>query len=319
MRELDLLRHIYASNPALPGSVTIPPGDDMGAVNIGGTQVLVTVDQVADGLHFTLRDTPIELVGRKAITRNLSDVAAMGARPAGAVATACLPRGMDPDQAKALFDAMHATARRYDCPLFGGDIAFWDHPLLITVTILADPAGVAPVLRRGARVGDVVCVTGELGGSYEPTDRPGRHLTFEPRLAIARQLASHRELRPHAMIDLSDGLARDLGHICRASGVAAELWADALPISPEAHARAHRLGDAPWQHALGDGEDYELCFTLPAREAHTALPTSIDGVPITRVGVIVPAGQQTGLGVVAVRMSDGLLRGADELGWEYQT
>jgi len=328
VRELDLLNHIYSRNAGLPSRVTIPPGDDMGAITIGGASVLVTVDQVADGVHFDLATTPLAKVARKAVTRNLSDVAAMGAVPVAAVVAGCLPRGFGEAKANALFDAMRAVAMSYDCPLIGGDISMWDHPLLLTVTVLAETAGVEPVLRRGAKVGDNICVTGTLGGSMETLDDPPdyvHHLDFEPRLNVARKLAGDAMLRPHCMLDLSDGLGKDLPRLCAAASkpeprpagrgpsVGVELWIDRLPISRGAHRAAQRDGRPPWQHALGDGEDYELCFTIP-REIADRFPTVIEGVPVTQIGRIVAADDDA---AITLRMPDGSVQPMGEYGWEH--
>jgi thiamine-monophosphate kinase len=321
VREFALLEHIYAGNHALPERVLIRPGDDMGALRVDGSQVLVTVDQVADGVHFDLSRDPLEKAGRKAITRNLSDVAAMACRPIGAVAAACLPRDFGEDRATRLFDVMRNAAASYDCPLIGGDIAVWDHPLILTVTVLAQPyPGVAPVLRKGARAGDVVCVTGRLGGSLETIDGVTHHLDFEPRLKLALTIAARYQ--PHCMIDLSDGLARDVGHLAAAAeDLTAELQIQSLPLSPAALAAAQRDGRPAWEHALGDGEDYELCFTVSGSQA-TILPAQIDGVPITQVGRMVPlSGSGGGTGSsgprVVLRMPDGTVRPAGNLGWEH--
>ncbi len=319
MRELNLLQHIYGSSASLPESVTIGPGDDMGMVHIGGNDVLVTVDQLADGVHFDLAATPLQKVARKAITRNLSDVAAMAAQPVGAVAAVSLPKDFGDRRANELFDAMRATAEAYRCPLLGGDISMWNGALLLTVTVLAEPAGIAPITRRGAQVGDVVCVTGQLGGSLETIDGPTpytHHLDFEPRIALARMLAADANLDIHCMIDLSDGLAKDLSHICRGSGVAAEVVTDGLPISPAAHRAAHRDQQPPWRHALADGEDYELCFTIPQKQVRRSLPKHIDGVAITPIGVITPADDGP---IIMLKLPDGSLQPADDLGWEHRS
>ena len=316
MRELELLSHIYRSNPALPGSVTVPPGDDMGAIRVGGATLLVTVDQVADGVHVDLDNTSLEKVGRKAITRNLSDVAAMAAKPVGAVAAACLPKGFGGERATALFDAMRTTAEAFGCPLIGGDISAWDQQMILTVTVFAEPDGIDPVLRSGAKVGDSVYVTGTLGGSLETlSDSPGppgyvHHLDFVPRIALARRLAGDTATRPSAMIDLSDGLAQDLTRICERSGVSARIACNDLPISPGARQAAKRSRKPVWQHALGDGEDYELCFTAPAG----CMPSDVDGVPITAVGTIAESG--AGSRVTAV-LQDGAVIDVSELGWEH--
>lgn len=315
MRELDLLQHIYRVNDDLPERITIRPGDDMGAVRIGSCDVLVTVDQVTEGAHFVLGETPIEKIGRKAVVRNLSDVAAMAAWPVGAVVAAVLPKGLGAEKARLLFDAMREAAREYECPLFGGDIAMGDGPLVISVTVLAEPRGVVPLLRRGARVGDIVCVTGQLGGSWDVVGGYTHHLDFQPRIELARHLASHFDL--HCMIDISDGLARDLGHICRASHVTAELSLAGLPISPAAHRRAEREHVPAWRCALGDGEDYELCFTLATEQAER-LPDKREGVPISRVGIITRASGRDSDPMIRLRFPDGSEQDVDELGWEHQ-
>ncbi len=315
VREWELLRHVFQSNACLGPRVVIPPGDDMGAVTVGGQVILVTVDQVADGVHVDLATTPIEKVGRKAITRNLSDVAAMAAKPVGCVVAASLPRTLGEPRAKALFDAMRATAGAYDCPLFGGDVSMSDAPLLLTVTVLAEPAGVDPVPRSGARPGDIVYVTGQLGGSLETVGCSPpytHHLDFEPRLNLARALASHAVTRPTSMMDLSDGLASDLRHLCQMSNVSARVHATRLPASAGCHQAAEKSGRALWEHAVGDGEDYELLFTGPP----DSVPDEVDGVPITAVGHVeaaLPEGPR-----VTLATGDGTIIDLAERGWEHR-
>ena len=316
MRELELLRHIYGSNTSLPDRVTVPPGDDMGAVRIGGEDVLVTVDQVADGIHVDLASTPLKKVGRKAIARSLSDVAAMGAVPAGAVVAASLPRRFGHQDTKALFDVMRQSGAMYDCPLFGGDISIWDHPLLLTVTVLASTAKVAPVSRRGAKAGDAICVTGALGGSLETVDGTTHHLDFEPRLQAGRALAlAKNSRRPHCMIDLSDGLAVDLGHLCREAGLAATVEANQLPISRAATVASAADHRPPWLHAIGDGEDYELCFTIDPAAAHHWISHGIGDVAVTQIGRMI---EGDGGPTVRIRRPDGQVESAANSGWEHR-
>lgn len=315
MREFELLDHIYQASRKMSGAVTLGPGDDMGAVRIGNATVLVTVDQVADGVHVDVANTPLAKVGRKAMTRNLSDVAAMAAKPVGAVCAASLPRDFGRARANELFDHMRAVAESFDCPLFGGDVSMWDHPLLLSVTVLAEPAGIDPVLRRGARVGDVICVTGELGGSLEAVAGRVHHLDFEPRIALARALAENPATRPHCMLDLSDGLGRDVGHLARAADLIAEIDVTRLPLGAAAKQRAARTGQPAWQHALSDGEDYELCFTIDAIRA-AGLPASLAGVAITKVGTMRPR-RSDSEPVVLVRLPDGTMRAAGDAGWEH--
>jgi len=284
MRESALLDYIYQT-AAATGPVTIAPGDDMGALTIAGAEVLVTVDQLADGVHADLATMPLDRVARKAVMRNLSDVAAMAAKPCGAVAAAMLPRDFGEARSRELFDHLRQAAGSFDCPLLGGDIGMWDHPLLLTVTVLAEPAGIEPVRRSGARPGETVYVTGALGGSLESRDGYCHHLDFTPRVTLARLLAGSSHTRPGAMIDLSDGLGRDLPRLCEASGVSAEIDAGSLPISAAASQAATRTGRPAWQHAIGDGEDYELLFTAGGDE----VPAEIQGVAIHRIGRLTEA------------------------------
>jgi thiamine-monophosphate kinase len=300
MREFDLLEHIFRHNQALPDHVTVPPGDDMGALRIGKQVVLVTVDQVADGVHVRAKNTPMELIARKAMLRNLSDVAAMAGRPLGAVAAACVPGQWSQTQARQLTDALHDAARRWQCPLIGGDLSTWDHPLLLSVTILAAPTNAGPILRSGALAGDGIYVTGRLGGAWDEQGG-GAHLHAEPRTREAIALAETLGDRLHSMIDISDGLACDLGHICRLSRVSAAIRADAVPCREQATLNS----------ALHDGEDYELCFT-----AAGDVPDRVGDVPVSRVGWLVAPGPADGA-MLTVIEADGRRRPVETRGWEH--
>ncbi len=315
MRESTLLEHICADGRAWPPRVTVPPGDDLASVRFGEDEVLMGTDQVADGIHFDLARCPLSLVARKALTRNLSDVAAMAAVPVCALVATMLPRDFPQPRALELVDHLNAVAAAFACPLVGGDIGMWDGPLQLTVTVLAEPDGIAPVLRRGARSDDVIFVSGDLGGSLEETGGAAHHLDFDPRLDLARRLAGDARTRPHCMIDLSDGLAVDLRHLCAAAGLAAEVDVARLPIARAAAAAANRSGRAAWEHAAGDGEDYELLFTVDPEQAASLPARSIDGVRLSRIGRMVPA---DGTPAVRFRLPDGALRGAAELGWEHR-
>ncbi len=317
MREFDLLKAIYTHNAALPADVVIPPGDDMGAVRIGDETLLVTVDQVADGVHVDLASAPLAKLGRKAITRNLSDVAAMGAVPVGCVAAGCLPRDFGEGRANELFDAMRDTAAAYGCPLMGGDISMWDGRLLVSVTVIARPdAGFAPITRRGAQVGDAIVVTGKLGGSLEDVRGYVHHLDFEPRLDVARVLGNDARLDVRGMIDLSDGLASDLRHILPAAATAL-VDASRLPLSDGAKQAAGRSGKPAWRHAMCDGEDYELCFAVQPEVAEMLLPPDINDVPLTVIGRFEDRREE---GEVLVDVGDGRIEviEPDAGGWEHR-
>src|SRR5207247_429028 len=160
--------------------------------------------------------------------------------------TAALPRGITFDCAKELYLGMSEAGAAFDCSIVGGDTASWSGKLVLTLTILGRSAGIQPVTRGGAQPGDGIYVTGPLGGSLL-----GRHMTFTPRIKLARQLAP---LGITAMIDLSDGLSRDLRHICQQSDVGAVIEADCVPVHDDAVVLSLRDGAPPLQHALHDGE-----------------------------------------------------------------
>ena len=296
MNENTLLQHIYTANGGLPADVVIPPGDDLGAMRFGNDTLLVGVDQLIGGVHFDPATATPEQIGRKAVTRNLSDVAAMAALPVATVAAVTLPSDADPAWTQRLFDATRDTAAAHGAPLIGGDIAVSDGPLALTVTVWARPGEVEPVTRHGGQPDDRIYVSGALGHSL-PT---GHHLDFVPRLELARALAGDNALRPRAMMDLSDGLAQDLPRLVEH----AEIDAQALPVRC-----APDDGTAPWRHAVGDGEDYEL---LIIAAPGTAYPDTVAGVPLTRIGRVTDGG-----GVV-VRTADGQRHPVAGLGWEHR-
>ena len=300
MRELEFIEWIYTQGKFDPAVVKIGPGDDLAVVQCGPEGLLVGTDQVLDGVHFLLGDHGPRAAGRKAMARNLSDVAAMAALPLAAVATVSLPTGATHHDAQEIYHGMREIGDVFDCPLVGGDVGSWAHPLAISVTILARPHGIEPVLRRGARCGDAICVTGNFGGAW----RSPRHLLFTPRIAEARILAG--QFGVHAMIDVSDGLARDLGHLCRASGLGAEVTAAAVPVSEAA-------GPAGLAAALHDGEDYELLFTLSEEDARDLLERQPLGVNVSRIGTMV-----SGDGLVLID-SAGHRKPLRPVGWEHQT
>ncbi len=279
MRETELLSHIYRRSADLPEAfshVVVGPGDDCALVRTPG-EVLLKVDQVIEGRHF-VPGTPTELIARKAMARPVSDVAAMAGRPLAALASAAIPESFA--DADALFDACAGWARRFGCPLVGGDISVTSASLLsLSITVLGVPhprRGV--VLRSGARPGDAIWVTGELGGSLGPNGL-GRHLTFEPRVDDAEWLADTLGLNLAAMMDLSDGLGIDAGRLASASRVGVRVERDRLPISPSA---------SGWAAALGDGEDYELLFCVRGEQS---LPgTTPSGTRLTRIGTVVEGG-----------------------------
>lgn len=261
MNEFDLIRQLTQH---LPGndSVVTGAGDDCAVLDLGGElQVLFKTDAVVEGIHFT-KETPPDKIGRKALARCLSDIAAMAGTPTAAVVTIGLPSKFEPKFITEIYAGLNLLARQHGVAVVGGETTTNPERILISVALLGTvPRGKA-VLRSGAKVGDAIFVTGELGGSLG-----GKHLDFEPLLAQARWLADNFAI--HAMLDVSDGLAGDLRHILQASKVGAELLKAAVPISRAAKETAKR-GDAAkpaFVAALTDGEDFELLFTVASKTA----------------------------------------------------
>ena len=291
--EFDLIDWIR-TRQRVGGDVILPAGDDLAILRPRpGELLLVGVDQVLDGVHFDLRNHDPFDVGAKVVNRNLSDCAAMACLPAALVVAVALPRGAGIELARRLYEGMEHAGAAFDCPIIGGDTATWDQPLCASVTVLGRSGGIEPARRSGARVGDFVHVSGPLGGSLL-----GRHLRFTPRIELARTLASRGAVT--AMIDLSDGLSRDAAHIARESGVGLVIDAALLPIHDDARTLARQTGRDPLEHALHDGEDYELLICSPAEAL----------VDCVRIGKVID-----GAGVWLER--DGQRRPLQPLGWEH--
>jgi thiamine-monophosphate kinase len=317
MRELDLLSRIYDRSRDLSANyphVLVGPGDDCAVIAVSSGQVLLKVDQLIEGRHFT-RGTALDLIARKAIARAVSDIAAMAGTPTAALAAAALPRNFPQEPANQLFDAASRWARHFGCPLVGGDISSFesaDAPLSLSITIIGAPHPTrGPVLRSTARPGDLVYITGAIGGSFDRATGGGRHLSFEPRLREAAWLAGTLGPDLHAMMDISDGLGLDAGRLAAASGIAIELDAQAIPLD---HQRDQpSLGPSQVLDAVSAGEDYELLFTAPASRA---IPSTcaLTGTPLTRIGT---AQDPSGSSRCTLRFADGSGTDISARGWEH--
>jgi thiamine-monophosphate kinase len=279
---IDWIRDREASRPT--GAWTrLGIGDDCAILGVGATSdLLVTTDMLLDGRHFRLAQDGPEAVGYKAMGVNLSDIAAMAGIPRAAVVAVALPKATAVEVAQGLHAGMSAMAERFGVDLVGGDTNAWDCRLVVTVTVLGEATVRGAVRRSGARQGDVILVTGPLGGSLAS----GRHLRPEPRIVEA--LALHESAPIHAMIDLSDGLSSDLGHILDESGgLGAILDADAIPIHADAAEMSLSDGVPALDHALNDGEDFELCLTVSPNDADRLLAAPAAVVRLYRVGEII--------------------------------
>ncbi len=273
------LRGLTPADPRAP----IDPGDDAAAVRFTpGRPCLVTTDMLLEGSHFLLAEVTPRLVGRKAMAVNLSDVAAMAGRPVAAVVSVGLPRNGGRQLGEELYRGLREVADAYDTALVGGDTNSWAGGLVISVTVLGEATERGPVTRCGARPGDWLFVTGPLGGSIL-----GRHLDPTPRVREALRLHELADL--HAMIDVSDGLAADLNHVCEESRCGAVLRAEAIPISDDARRMAD--GRPPLEHALSDGEDFELVFAVSPEDGRRLLQTQpVPGVTLALIGECVEEG-----------------------------
>ena len=278
----------FAAQSRLDGEkFPIGIGDDMAQINLGaGKSVLITTDMLLDGSHFDLATAGIEAVGYKAMATSISDCAAMATVPIAAVVSVGLCKGMGGDDLKLLHKGIIRAGKMFGCELVGGDMTSWKESFVISVTMLSTPGPTEPLKRSGAKCGDVICVTGSLGGSLV-----GRHLEFVPRvneaLAIARAGGT-------AMTDISDGLSTDLNHVCQMSGAGAIIESEKLPLSEVA-----KNASDPIKSALSDGEDFELLFTMASDNFEKLLAVWDMPTAITAIGSI------NNTGDVCIKGADG--------------
>jgi thiamine-monophosphate kinase len=277
--ESDLLRWFRET---LPGhkQLVLGAGDDAAVLQLTeGMQLVATADMLMDGVDFRVGEHDPAANGHKALAVNLSDLAAMAARPVAALVSLCLPRTGGEALAKQLYAGLLATAARYDVAIAGGDTNSWDGPLVISVTALGEVRPGREWRRGGARPGDRILVTGSFGGSIL-----GRHLAVTPRVAESLWLADNAAI--HAAIDVSDGLSLDLSRVAEASGCGAVIDLDKVPIADDARRLAQQSGDgvSPLEHALGDGEDFELILAAPPDEAQRLPAVLPPGTPLTDIG-----------------------------------
>lgn len=330
MGEFDLLARVWDRLPRPGPRVTLGSGDDA-AVTLPGGATATTVDAFVDRVHFRREWSGLAQIGHKALAAALSDLAAMGAEPGEAYVCLGVPTDLDEDGCLELLDGMTALAEETGTTLAGGDLTRAPALLLAMTAVGHAPAPRDLVSRAGARPGDVLAVTGELGGAaagllllegtnLHPAPDSGAGCRFEalrsrqleprPRLAAGRALAAAGAT---AMIDLSDGLGGDAGHVAARSGVRLAIDAAALPLATGLAGAAEAAGRDPLELATSAGEDYELLVALP-EERFAAAAEAVkenEGIELTRIG-----GVQAG-GGVEIRLPGGRLSrpaGYDQLG-----
>jgi thiamine-monophosphate kinase len=278
-------------------AIRVAIGDDCAVLRFPSrtgkrSEILVTTDLTLEGIHFRNDWHSPESVGHRCLARGLNDIAAMGGEPVAVFLSLALPRDLPQRWVDRFLGSLIRLAARYGATLAGGDTAESPDKILADIVVVGSVPEGAAVLRSGARPGDLIYVSGELGGSaaavlkmqkapkrgLNPRDYP-RHFFSEPRLDVGRFLREKK--LASAMIDTSDGLSTDLAHLCEESGVGAEISEEAIPRALVGKpARPVEL-----QLALHGGEDYELLFTAPPGKR---IPARIAGVPVTQIGRIIP-------------------------------
>lgn len=256
--------------------VALGIGDDAAILEVGQADWVVTTDSLCDGTHFRLEVCGPRRVGKKLAAVNLSDLAAMAAEPKAMFLSLCLPRKEAATLATEILEGVMEWAEVFNVPIAGGDTNTWDGPLSLNLTAMGQAPSTGCWLRSGAQVGDAIVVSGSLGGSIL-----GKHLDFEPRLSLARWLRENSKV--HAATDISDGLGQDLLNLFSQSKCGACLSLESIPISEAAVEVAKSSGRDPLDHALSDGEDFELLMAMPMAEAKR-LPAEVDGVRLSIIG-----------------------------------
>ncbi|MGH9861897.1 MAG: thiamine-phosphate kinase [Candidatus Acidiferrales bacterium] len=284
------------------GGLRVGIGDDAAVVRVGPREWVITTDLLVEGAHF-LPGTLARAVGWKALARSLSDCAAMGARPRYTLVALALPPATPDRWVREFFSGFARLARRHGVRLAGGDLSRAGQ-IVADVQVIGEVARGRTMLRRGARPGDVIFVSGRLGlaglglacrrKKLKPAGPLARqcrraHLYPQPRVGLGPALARRGAT---AMIDVSDGLSTDLHHLCEASGVGARVFASKIPAVEMPVGLARRLRTSGLDLALNSGEDYELLFMLPQARA-ARLPKKLAGVALTAIGEITRGPQIT--------------------------
>ncbi len=256
--------------------VLVNIGDDAAVVKPSKDKLLIfTTDTLMEKVHFDLRYSTFEQVGWKAMVANLSDIAAMGGLPKFALVTMGLPKSISVEKVISIYNGMTAIAKRYNCKIIGGDTFFSPKGIFISITLLGEVEKKFLVKRSGAKKGDLICVTGDLGEAQagleflkkNPRKKSRlvkKHLNPFPRIDEARTLV--KNLKISSMIDISDGLSSELFHLTEESNLGAIIYEEKIPISLNCIKAGDLLRKSPLLWALSSGEEYELLFTISRKE-----------------------------------------------------
>lgn len=304
MDEFELIGLVTRDLPVSGDGLVCGVGDDCAVITGSGSRdYLVTTDALFEGVHFRREWISPRALGRKALSVNISDIAAMGGRPLYYLVTIGIQKGTPLKDIESVFEGMRQVAANFRMNLIGGDTCSSERGLLLSLTVIGDVDRSRCVFRKGAGPGDQIYVTGTLGGSalglsclekglrgMDMREYLKKHEDPVPRVPAGQWLAASGCVS--SMIDISDGLVADIGHIAESSGVGVKIYADAVPLSEGFVASAVRCHKDPRVLALTGGEDYELAFTVPANKAglfekmlKVVLPTF--GHPVTKIGEVV--------------------------------
>lgn len=283
--EFKLIEHLTKSTILHHDDTIKGIGDDAAVIEGNqGKKLLITTDLLVEGIHFNLVYTPLKHLGYKAVAVNLSDIAAMNATPKQITVSIAISSKFSVESLEQLYEGIHTACKEYKVDLIGGDTTSSLTGLFISITAIGEAKSEDIIYRNGARLNDLICVSGNLGASYlglqllereyklfidNPSIQPDfagkdyllqRQLKPEPRFDVLQQLREFG-IKPNAMIDISDGLSSELNHICKESKTGAKIYAHKIPIDPITAITAEEFNMAPETAALHGGEDYELLFT----------------------------------------------------------
>ncbi len=329
--EFGLIEHLAAGMSIRRGDTIKGIGDDAAVLDYGGQPVIVTTDMLVEGIHFDLMYHPLKHLGYKAVVVNLSDICAMNAIPRHITVSVAISNRFSVEAMDELYAGIRAACEAYEVDLVGGDTTASPKGLTLSITAIGTVEKDRITYRSGAKAGDILCVTGDLGAAYlglQLLEREKQVFLAQPdmqpelsdkKYLISRQLKPEARLesvhyfqkvglRPTAMIDISDGLASDLMHICKSSGVGAFIEEAQVPIHEEARMQALEFHLDPITCALSGGEDYELLFTVDPKDLDKV--RFMDSVYI--IGEIVPAADG-----ITLHTSGGQIHPLTAQGWKH--
>jgi thiamine-monophosphate kinase len=283
--EFGLINRLTKNNPSYHTSTLKSIGDDAAVIDNNGYLTVVATDMLVEGIHFDLMYTPLKHLGYKSVVVNLSDIYAMNAQPKQITVSIAISNRFSVEAIEELYEGIYTACKTYNVDLVGGDTTASPRGLVISITAIGQGEKDKLVYRNGAKVGDLVCITGDLGAAYlglqilerekrlyldNPSVQPdleeqnyivGRQLKPEARRDII-DMFNQNNIIPTSMMDISDGLASELHHICSQSGVGAYIEESGIPINPDSQMMALKFQLDPVTCALSGGEDYELLFTI---------------------------------------------------------